>query len=360
VLVAGLQHHDSIYGQKSFKPYYTYGCNSLLYDPDHPIYGLPDIEIKVSLVNIYEPKLSGLLALKAMGISDKPQPYKIFRKPVYDSTGKKLNILEMQLWLTQFKVAVTVISDRDKPQVRPDHESMNARIYPGKWYGDSRRWICINDLRDRDECNNHRYSDIIFILEVNPNASPWYIKTGNEQTLKSDIAVGAVICSEIIKRPENENQIHVNIQKGMLVPLYFEPFDVSQVSALAIDSVSGVGSEIKKLLKMNIWNRKYYMKIHSKNIGSRKTGILWNKRIFDEQLEFTFLLPLFVVGSWDVQLPWEVIPAMEAPKPYYKSFTISNLFPNWGLKGFGRIFSGILLAAIIFFAAVWFLPLFRR
>ncbi|MEW5846169.1 MAG: hypothetical protein AB1777_07885 [Bacteroidota bacterium] len=360
VLIAGLQHYDSIYGTQSRKPYYTYGCNYVLFDPDHPIYGLPDIEMKVGPVSFYQPELNGLDKLAGLGVGTKPRPYKVFRKPVYDSTGKKLSVFEMQLWLTQFKVALTVVSDRDKPQVSPDDASMKAKIYPGKWYSDNRPRICINDLNDKEEYKNHRYGDITFILEVNPNASPWYIKGDNQQTLRPDIAVGAVVCNEMIKRPENENQIHVNIQKGMLAPLFFEPFESSLNPVDLNSQAMQLAEKLNEYKRLNIWNRKYYFRVHSKNIGARQTGILWNRRNFDEQIEFTFLLPLLVAGNWDVQLPWEVIPAMEAPQPYYKSFSIKNLLPDWGMGGFGKGLSGLIIVGIAVLAFLWVLPLLRR
>jgi len=355
VLIAGLQHHESIYGDQSQKPYYSYGCNYVLFDPDHPIYGLPDIELKVGPVTYYQPELNGLDKLTGLGLSSEPRPHKVFRKPVYDSTGKKVSVFEMQLWLTQFKVTLTVVSDRDKPQVNPDHESMMAKVYPGKWYSDTRPLICVNDLKHKEEYMNHRYSDISFILQVNPNASPWYIKNGDRQTLKPDIAVGAVVCNLLVKRPEKENQIHISTQKGMLTPLYMEPFETS---LNAIDSGINSMSLVERLneyKRLNIWNTKYFFKIHSKNIGSRQSGILWNKKTFDEQIEFTFLLPLLVVGSWDVQLPWEVIPAMEAPQPYYRQFSIKNLLPDWGL---GRLGKGISSSIILGLAVLVFILLF--
>ncbi|MDI3525844.1 MAG: hypothetical protein PWR03_27 [Tenuifilum sp.] len=348
VLIAGLQHHDSIYGTKSFKPYYTYGCNYIHFDPDHPYYGLPDLEVKVGPVKYFQPELKGLDKLSGLGFSTSPKPYKVYRKPVYDSTGKKLRVFEMQLWLTQFKVAMTIISDRETPQVKPNDAFLNSRIYPGFWYQDSRKFISMNDLRDKREFMNHRYCDITVILEVNPNASPWYIKANNQQTLRPDIAIGAVVCNELIKKPEKENQIHINIQKGMLAPLFLEPFERDINSN--IDSsgyVTDLANELQEYKRLNIWNRKYYIKLHSKNIGARQTGILWNKKSFDEQLEFSFLLPLLVVGSWDVQLPWDVIPEMEAPQPYYRSFSIKNLFPDWGIGGLGKAFSLLIILGVV-------------
>lgn len=360
VQIVGLQHHDSIYGNKSQKPYYTYGCNYALFDPDHPFYGLPDIEMKVGPVTYFQPETNGLEKLAGLGLNSKPHPYKIFRKPVYDSTGRKVNIFEMQLWLTQFRVTLTVVSDRDKPQVNLDDETVKAKIYPGKWYGDTRKFISINDLRDKEEFMNHRYSDLSFIFEVNPNSSPWYIRGNNQHTIMPDIAVGAVVCNQMVKLPEKENQIQISLQKGMMAPLYLEPFE-RNISTIDTDINSlQLVLRLNEYKKFNIWNRKYFFRIHSKNFGARQTGILWNKKTFDEQVEFTFLMPLLVVGSWDVQLPWEVIPTMEAPQPYYKSFSIKNLLPDWGIGSLGKGLSGFIILSLALFAILWLFQVFRK
>lgn len=358
VKLAGIQLYDSIYGSKSVKPYYTYSCNGAILDPDHPLFGLPDIEVLIGPVTYYEPELSGVKALMNFGFSRDPKPHKTFRKALYDSTGKKLQVFEMQLWLTYFKVAISVISNRDKPQITPDDESLNARIYPGKWYCSSKPLISVNDLEQKEEYKNHQYGDITFVLEVNPNASPWYINTGSVHTARPDIAVGAVICKELVKRPEDENMMHLQTQRGMLTPLYFKPFERT-VQPEKIDSIAGqVETEIQDYKNFDIWNKPYYARLYSRNIGSRQKGFFGQKK-FDEQVEYTFLLPLLVVGSWDVQLPWDVMPEMQAPVPYSRGFNLKNLFPEWGIKSGGWISAGLLVAVVVLLL-LWFLPMLRR
>ncbi|HPD96495.1 MAG TPA: hypothetical protein PLA24_11460 [Tenuifilaceae bacterium] len=345
VKLAGVQFYDNIYRQTSQKPNYTYYCNGAILDPDHPVYGLPDIEILIGPVSYYQPEPSGMEAMLNFGFSKTPKPYKTYRKPLYDSLGKQIKMFEMQLWLTYFKVAITVISDRDKPQAETSESSLNAKIYPGRWYQSSSPFVSMNDLDHKEEWKNHLYGDITFVLEVNPNASPWYINTENAQTKKPDIAVGAVVCNELVKYPEDENRIHAQLQKGMIAPLYTKPFD-SDVSLQDVETqVSDLEKNIANYKNFDIWNKKYYVKIFSKNIGSRQQGIFGQKK-FDEQLEYTFMMPLLVVGSWDVQMPWDAMSEMEAPKPYYSSFSLRNLLPKWG-GGFGQVFSVILIVGAI-------------
>ena len=66
-------------------------------------------------------------------------------------------------------------------------------------------------------------------------------------------------------------------------------------------------------------------------------------------------MPLFVVGSWDIQIPTEILPEMEAPKPYYQSFGIKNLLPNWGL-GIGSFISSTVILILIILVVLYLSP----
>ncbi len=356
VKLAGIQVYDSIFRQQNKKPYYTYFCNGAKLDPDHPMFGLPDIEISVGPVSYYQPEKSALESLVKIGIDDKPKPYRTYKKRlIVDSLGIQNKFIEMQLWLTSFNVNITVLADRDKPQVDPGDETLNERIYPGYWYKDSRRFISMNDLEHKEEYKNHLYSDITFVLEVNPNASPWYIKTGHTQNEMPDIAVGAVFCDQLIKHPKDENKIHLQTYKGMAAPLYHKPFDNDHnVSSDLDESVQNVLSDLENIKNENIWNKKYYIKLYSANIGSRQKGFLGTKK-FDEQVEYTFLMPLFIVGSWDIQIPSDILPEMEAPKAYYKSLSFKNLLPNWGLS-FGKWLSSMVILVLFLLVVIYLFP----
>lgn len=356
VKLAGIQVYDSIFRQKNKKPYYSYFCNGAKLDPDHPMYGLPDIEITVGPVSYYEPEKTALESLVKLGIDNKPKPYRTYKKRVItDSLGLQNKFIEMQLWLTTFKVNITVIADRDKPQIDPDEVSLNEKIYPGYWYKDSRKFISMNDLEHKEEYKNHQYSDISFVLEVNPNASPWYIKTDNVQNETPDIAVGAVFCQQLVKHPEDENNIHLQTYKGMAAPLYHKAFDDNEnISGQLDKSVQDLVNDLENIKNENIWNKKYYVKLYSANIGSRQKGLFGTKK-FDEQVEYTFLMPLFIVGSWDIQLPSDILPEMEAPKPYYRSFSLKNLLPKWGI-GFGSWLSGFGITLIVILLIIYLFP----
>ena len=356
VKLAGIQVYDSIFRQKNKKPYYTYHCNGAKLDPDHPMYGLPDIEIAIGPVSYYEPEKSALESLVKLGIDNKPKPYRTYKKRlITDSLGIQNKFIEMQLWLTTFTAIITVTADRDKPQLDPTEASLNEKIYPGLWYKDSRKFVSVNDLEHKEEYKNHLYSDITFVLEVNPNASPWYIKTNNIQTEMPDIAVGAVFCQQLIKRPKDENKIHLQTYKGMAAPLYHQAFeDDVPLSDNLDESIQNVMNDLENIKNENIWNKKYYVKLYSANIGSRQKGFLGTRK-FDEQVEYTFLMPLFVVGSWDIQIPSEILPEMEAPKPYYKRLSLKNLLPEWGFS-FGKWITSVLIIFIVVLIFLYLSP----
>ena len=356
VKLAGIQVYDSIFRKQNKKPYYTYFCNGAKLDPDHPMFGLPDIEIQIGPVSYYQPEKTALESLVKLGIDDKPKPYRTYKKRlIVDSLGIQNKFIEMQLWLTTFKANITVIADRNKPQIDPTDEALNEKIYPGYWYKDSRKFVSMNDLEHKEEYKNHLYSDITFVLEVNPNASPWYIKTEHAQNEMPHIAVGAVFCDQLVKHPKNENKIHLQTYKGMAAPLYHQAFnDDSNLSSELDESIQDVLTDLENIKNENIWNKKYYVKLYSANIGARQQGFLGTKK-FDEQVEYTFLMPLFIVGSWDIQIPSDILPEMEAPKPYYKSLSLKNLLPKWGLS-FGKWISSIIILVLLALVMIYFFP----
>jgi hypothetical protein len=121
------------------------------------------------------------------------------------------------------------------------------------------------------------------------------------------------------------------------------PDDLSSAAQKVFDGTVGGSSGSAA----SIWNKPFYIKIFFNNIGSWKEGWFLNWRKFDDQVTFRFLMPVFVVGSWDVIVPGEIIPKWEPPKPYYDEFTLGSLFPSWGLGFLGKLFSGGALVVVL-------------
>jgi hypothetical protein len=351
-----LKFHDEILNRSDGERLFFDG-NTLNFDPDHPFYGLPNLVASVGPVKLYEPeggKLSQLLRIAAG--SREPKPYKIYKKRVRSAhPNAPVRSFEMQLWLTEFEVTVGIVPERNDPAVPPTREERERTSYPGYWYGSSRNQVKLGDLKE--EWKNNRYGNVTLVLKIIPNNAPWYVKTALEQNERPDIAIGAVYCSDLVlSREQDEQRISPNIQKGSVIFLRPEsgsgapeeqsvkfPDDLSSAAQKVFDETVGGSSGSAP----SIWNKPFYIKIFFNNIGSWKEGWFLNWRKFDDQVTFRFLMPVFVVGSWDVIVPGEIIPKWEPPKPYYDEFTLGSLFPSWGLGFLGKLFSGGALVVVL-------------
>jgi len=340
--------------------------NTLNFDPDHPFFGLPNFVANVGPVKLYEPeggKLSQLLRI-ATG-SREPKPYRIYKKRVKPTDpSKPIRTLEMQLWLTEFDVTVGIVPERKDPPVPPTREEKEKTTYPGYWYGSSQKQVKLGDLDE--EWRNNRYGNVTLVLKIIPNNAPWYVKTAREQNERPDVAIGAIYCADLaLSREQDEQRISPNIQKGSVIFLHPEagPAAPEQRSAeLPADLTSAAEKIFQETASesptggSSIWNKPFYIQIFFNNIGSWKEGWFLNSRKFDDQVTFHFLMPVFVVGRWDVIPPSEIIPKWVPPKPYYEEFTLGSLFPSWGLGFLGKLFSGSALLVVGIIVLALFFP----
>lgn len=338
---------------------YTY----MAFDPDHHSLGMPDVEVTVSPVTLYDPQKTTLgeriATFLGRNPADPPRPYKVYTKEVIpnqpDSSGGKKRI-EMQLWLTQFTLTITAKPDRRrKGSVNLTDREKQNRIYPGYWYGQG-DLLSANDLKP--EFNNNRYGNLKVWLRLKPNNSPWYVNNGFGRTQKPEMAIGAVYCLELIKEPKelNLDQISTSVGIGKELALYQQPeFGSVDLGALPIGTLdyhAYLGSSVHDTTTQSIWNRDFFVKLYLKNFGSWKEGFLGNRK-FDDQLNYTFIMPVLVEGSWDVHAPYEIIPEWSPPEPYIREGI--KLLPEWGLGKVGRFLSmgliGALLVMLIFLLA---------
>jgi len=250
----------------------------------------------------------------------------------------------MQLWLTEFKVTVDIIPERKSPLYPPTSEEMNRVKYPGYWYGSTQEFIKLGDLKQ--EGRNNRYNNIMLILKIIPDNSPWYYRTKYERNVKPAMGVGAIYCESLdVTREEEENRISPNIQKGSVIFLH-PSYDAQKDSVETMQISENLESAAQRIFDQqeekidtsSFWNKPYYIRIFFNNIGSWKN---WSgTRKYDDQVTFSFLMPIFVIGSWDVIPPKEIIPEWDPPEPYTKDF-FQNILPSFGLKTFGKILSGL-------------------
>lgn len=354
VLFEYLKFHDKLFNKEGNQMLYFDG-NTLNFDPDHPSFGLPNLVAKISPVSTYNHEVSGLVSLLHLsGGEEKQKPYRIYHKTIVtkNATDSILREFEMQLWLTEFKVTVAIEPERKKPIIPPTSKENDQIQYPGYWYGSTQDYIKLGDLKP--EWKNNRYSDLKLIFKIIPNNAPWYYKTKYEKNARPGIGIGAIYCESInVTREGDESRISPNIQKGSVIFLhsYYNP----QNDSIGITHNSeNLGAAAGKIFDeqseridstSSFWNKSYYMRIFFNNIGSWKES-LFGARKYDDQITFSFLMPIFVIGSWDIIPPKEIIPEWNPPKPYFKDF-FSNLIPSFGLKGIGKFLSIIGWVAVI-------------
>ena len=368
VHISYLKFQDKHFNNDESREMLFFDGNTLNFDPDHSHYGLPNVLVKASPVNLFYPEKKGLQSLLQMGNSENPKPYKTYRKNIIPADSNIwIRELEMQLWLTEFKVTVDILPDR-KPPVIPLTENEKTNIkYPGYWYGSTQNQVSLRDLRE--EWKNNRYGDLSVILKIIPDNAPWYYKNEQGMNVTPAIGIGAVYCSQLnIVNETDERRVSPNIQKGSVVYLHPDynpvqaniredemPANIEQIANEVLATQSGPGEDKGE----EFWNQPYYIRLFFNNIGSWREGFLGNRK-FDDQVTFTFLMPVFVLGSWDIIPPSEIIPEWDPPAPYFKEFKLKNLLPKWGMGTFGRILSTIGLLVIIGFLLPIIFPAFSK
>lgn len=365
VKIKGVKFFNSYFGQMS-EAGYEYDCNRVSLDPDHPYFGLPDITVAISPVEVFKPKdqvLSDFFAW--MGNKGTEGPYQTYEKQLIitnDSTGETiLRKFAMQLWLTKFKATVTVKATREKALTEFTKQELSNKLYPRHWYGstDPGR-LSVKDLSRKEEHKDNVYGNIQFVLEVNPNASPWYIKTENVQSSRPKIAVAGVYCQHFEKKSLEPQKVDFNTFAGKANPLYYFPFEKDSRKlddGLSSNSQNFI-ERINEINENDIWDRPYYIRLQSTNIGSRRTG-LGNINQQDDQVDIEFIMPLFVVGSLDVLMPSELLAEWSPPEPFKRKFTFSNLLPSWGVSGFGKVISGLILVVLVILVVNTVFPFLR-
>ena len=375
VHIAYLKFQNEHFSNDDGKEMLFFDGNTLNFDPDHSHFGLPNVLVKASPVNLFSPEKKGLQSLFQLKGGQDPKPYRTYKKNIIPADSNILiRELEMQLWLTEFKVTIDILPDRKPPVIALTEKEKESTKYPGYWYSSNQSFIKLGDLRE--EWKNNRYGNLSVILKIIPDNAPWYFKNDQGVNVSPAIGIGAVYCSQLsIINEIDERRVSPNIQKGSVVYLHPEyspekenlteseiPGNIEDIA----DEILGSQANIEVENAQSFWDQPYYIRLFFNNIGSWREGFLGNRK-FDDQVTFTFLMPVFVLGSWDIVPPSEIIPEWDPPEPYFKEFRIKNLLPKWGMGPFGRILSifglivilGILLP-IIFPAFSSVLKIFRR
>ncbi len=329
------------------------------FDPDHPCMGLPDVEINIQDVRLYSQEKNSVSQFLNFGSKTEPQPYKIYRKRIKsDSLGLKSKYIVMQLWLTEFQVNINIKADKECQVDITDNEK-NSTVYPGYWYGSTLPFIKLKDLKK--EYQESRYGNLSFILEVIPDKSPIYYKSQNGISTKADFAIAAIYCSEAkIGNEPDIQQISTNIHSGQ--PVFLTTSNIIDSMNLRNPNLSEFVDNNAELLlnqtikdKNFIWDKPYYFKLFFNNLGTWRSGI-FNQNKFYDQVSYKFLMPIFVVGTWDIIAPQEVLPEWNPPKPYIKKLTLKSFLPFGDLGFGGKILSFVILLVLILLGIKLFFP----
>lgn len=337
------------------------------FDPDHPCYGLPDVKISIQAVRMYNPEESAVSRFLNFSSGSEPKPYKVYRKRIKtDSLGITSKYLVMQLWLTEFQVNIDISPDEDCIVNISDEEKENTS-YPGFWYGSMLPEVKLKDLRK--EHRDNRYGNLSFILEVIPDNSPIYYQSSNSTTTKADFAIAAIYCTEArIGNEPKVQRISTNVHSGQPVFLNNQlDYDKMNMNLSGfsenLESNAAKIFDIKSLDNDFIWNKPYYLKLYFNNLGTWRAGI-FNQNEYHDQVNYKFIMPVFVVGSWDIIAPQEILPKWLPPEPYIRKITLKSFLPFGEMGFWGKAISLVILLGIAFMAITLLLPgvipLFRK
>ena len=323
--------------------------NQFNFDPDHPYVGLPNVIGGISPVTIFDPEVSGLSALlKLDRNTEKQKPYRIYHKAIIPANSNDTLVREfdMQLWLTEFNVTMSIAPERKKPMYPPNSTEKDEIKYPGYWYASNRNFINLGELRE--EWKNYRYSDLTIILKIVPNPATWYYKSKFGQNARPAMGIGAIYCQSLqVTREQDENRISPNLHKGSVLFLHpsYNPESDSLATFRMPDNLEAAANKIfdeqeEKIDPIDMfWNKPFYIRLFFNNIGSWKEGFFGDRK-YDDQVTFKFLMPIFVIGSWDIIPPKDIIPEWDPPKPYFRDF-FKNILPTFGLNIFGKVISAV-------------------
>ena len=330
------------------------------FDPDHPCFGLPDVKISVQDVRLYNQEKSTIAEFLNFSSKNEPRPYKVYRKRIKtDSLGLTSRYFVMQLWLTEFQVNIDINPDNECFVNITDEEKENT-TYPGFWYGSTLPTVKLKDLKK--EYKDNRYGNLSFILEVIPDNSPIYFQSENSATTKADFAIAAIYCNEAkIGNEPDIQRISTNIHSGQPVFLN-NKLDYDEMNRNNYGFSDNVENNADMLLNFQsmkdsfIWNKPYYLKLYFNNLGTWRSG-LFNQNQYHDQVNYKFLMPVFVVGSWDIIAPQEILPTWDPPEPYIKKFSLRNLLPFGEMGFFGKFISVIMIIGIAFIGITLIFPL---
>lgn len=320
--------------------------NQIVFDPDFPKAGMPDLNVELTAPRFFEMKtflgdwlegfdLSGFLG---KSFSD--------RKPIktFDLTTSPTKRHKMSLWLMEFDAFLRI-------EPSPDHDNTNI----GNLDKHPVSGIPTRQIRNDIEAKNQRYGNVSILLRFKPKNGTWYIADTDETGVlvpngEPKIGVGAVECIGIkpISQNKDLNNIGVYVRRGSSLALYNEPEEIdSKFTRQGINQVDAIKPIESKLFDSDaianpyLFGKDKYAIIHLANLGSWQEGSwLSSKTRYADQYHARFVIHTYVLGEWSVQPVHIVEPEPRPPFKQKKAGLTDFLLPDFNLGWFGKLLSG--------------------
>lgn len=366
------------HGIKEVEGRNDFELSSVIFDPDLPDRGYPDLFITVGPVkdfvmnNFVKDVLNYTLPQNLAHQFSRSRPFESYYWDVsHNESGLIDKKVRMDLRLLEFPLTIRVTPAPDAN--RTDHIENGTR-HP----------ITGENLDRLDaEYINQRYGNISLLLKITPKQENWYLASENDQGLLEPneapyIGIAALentfINFEGDPKEENEQRIGALIFKGQSLALANSPssFGITEKKSINTQTVVSTVSEDRRVydeviqskgdtyLNPKLFGQEKYALVHVQNIGTwrKGRGIFSDKREWADQIQLRFAIHTFVVGEWKVRRPdivdYEVLKQQANVTPSI----INRLLPDFGLNIFGKALSGggiflfLILISSIFFPPV--------
>lgn len=350
-----------------------FDVNKIIFDPDLPERGKPDLLVTVGNVKVFrlddflkDIKLNYKLSKFLGNKLSVEKPYDTFTWDIRDKNNRIEKKVRMELWLLEFPVVIRIQPAADKK--RTDHVADGTR-HP----------VTGAKLDKGAEYGKKRYGNTTILLRFEPRTSDWYIagkdKDGMlEPNNKLHIGIAAVECIycnfEGDPEKEKERRIGAYIYKGESLALHssLEDFGITDDTEIkkndARSNVLRLSDSFRELVQKKedisvnpqLFDRPKYSIIHIVNIGSWNRGnFIKGKRVWTDQITVRFVIHAFVVGEWKVKRPTLV--DLDPPDRFMIETPglLSRLLPSFGLDKIGKFLSaaGLILLGLFILAFIF-------
>lgn len=340
--------------------------NQIIFDPDFPKSGMPDLNVEVTAPRFFKLKnfinrfLGDLGSGSFLGKAfDEHKPIK-----VYDLETTPDKRTKMSHWLIEFDTFLRI-------EPSPDHS--NSNLGGLDYHPVSRERT--SKIRSKKESKNQRYGNVSVLMKFKPKKGSWYIadRDANGRLIPNKnpkIGIAAVECISIkpVSQNKNLNNIGVYLRKGSSLALYDNPQEIDanygsegikldKTITEASDLVNSYEERAKTVFNESFVDREKYAILHLNNLGSWQEGS-WLSSInrYADQYHAKFVIHAYVFGEWQVKPVQIVKPETHPPFEMKKPGMIDFLLPDFGLGFIGKMLSGAGWIIVAFIVLSIFFP----